>query len=418
MRGALRVATSVALFAAWLPAQAVQAQPPQQTLQYMVVLSRHGLRTPLWIPEQADQYAAQPWPKWDVPLGNLTARGKTQMQIVGAYDRDYLQQTGLLTQRGCMEASRFYFHSDAMERDIESARALARGMLPNCEVPIHGLPEGQPDPLFKPREAGVGHYDAAIADAELLVRLGGNAKELLKTLRPGVESVEEILLGCKPNATCPAAGSKVKRLPIEPVEEVVSAVKAVDSFLMEYQGALDSKDVGWGRVDTSKLGELRKFKAEADDLGLTSYAARATSSNLLDHLLLSLQQAQSGKGIPGALGQPGDKALFVLGHDTDIQRIARLLNLSWALNGNVPHETPPGCALIFELWGDSSGKQTVRVYFQTATMEQIRNLTPLTLKNPPERMSLTIPACATSGGTWNCFQHAVESAIDPAFVAR
>jgi 4-phytase/acid phosphatase len=413
----------LAIAASSFAALCISAQPArQQQLQYIAVLSRHGIRTPLWNPQDAQQYAAQSWPLWDVPLGNLTARGKTQMQIMGAHDRQYLIQTGILGDNACADAPRFYFYADSLERDIESARALSAAMFPNCDVPVHGLPQGQPDPLFKPRETGVARYNAVLADAQLLARLGGKPEELLKAYGPGVEAVEEVLLGCNPGPACPPGGSSVKRLPSEPVAAISAAQKAVDTFMMEYLNAFDDNSVGWGRVDLHKLRELQKFKNATEDLTLTSYAARVNASNLLDHILLSLQQAESGKMIPGALGQPGDKALFLLGHDTDITRIARLLDLSWTLDNNPPKETPPGCALVFELWRDAAtGQHTIRAYFQTPTIDQIRALTPLNLKTPPERAPLFIPACSTSAEAmpcdWTRFRRAVESAIDPAFVA-
>ena len=175
-------------------------------------------------------------------------------------------------------------------------------------------------------------------------------------------------------------------------------------------------------MDLPKLRELQKLKTATEDLLLTPYAARVNASNLLDHILLSLRQAESGKMIPGALGQPGDKALFILGHDTDITRIARLLDFSWVLDNNPPKETPPGCALVFELWRDATtGHHTIRAYFETATAQQIRTLMPLSLGNPPQRTPLRIPACSASEHDlpcdWTRFEHAVESVIDPAFVA-
>lgn len=412
-----------ALLAFAASALCLYAQPaPKQQLQYIAVLNRHGLRTPLWNPQEAQQYATQLWPSWDAPLGDLTARGKTQMRIMGAYHRQALMQAGLLGDAGCADAARFYFYADSLERDIESARILTATIFPNCEVPVHGLPQGQPDPLFKPRETGVARYDATLADAQLQAQLRGQPEEVLKAYLPQVKAVEEVLLGCKPSPACPPVDSSARRLPAEPAAAITAAQRAVDSFLMEYLNAFDDSSVGWGRVDLPKLRELQKFKAASEDLMLTPYAARVNASNLLDHILLSLQQAESDKTIPGALGRPGDKALFLLGHDTDITRIARLLDLSWVLDNNPRKETPPGCALIFELWRDTAtGQHTVRVVFESPDLDQIRALTPLSLQNPPQRAPLFIPACSASQETkpcdWTRFQHAVESAIDPTFVA-
>ena len=75
--------------------------------------------------------------------------------------------------------------------------------------------------------------------------------------------------------------------------------------------------------------ELHAFYA--DMMRRTEYVARARGSNLLEHVLLSLQQAESGKPVPGALGRPGDALLVLAGHDTNLSNLSGMLGLSWSL---------------------------------------------------------------------------------------
>ena len=51
---------------------AAQSAPAAQAegksdLQFVVLLSRHGVRSPLLKNEEMAKYAAEPWPKWEVP---------------------------------------------------------------------------------------------------------------------------------------------------------------------------------------------------------------------------------------------------------------------------------------------------------------------------------------------------------------
>ncbi len=62
-----------------------------------------------------------------------------------------------------------------------------------------------------------------------------------------------------------------------------------------------------------------------------------------------LQQAVTGKQVPGALGELGDRAVILVGHDTNLANIAGMLNLNWLIDGR-RDDTPPGGALVFELW--------------------------------------------------------------------
>src|ERR1035437_5565544 len=52
-------------------------------LKLIVILSRHGVRSPTWTQDHLDAYSASPWPKWSVPPGNLTSRGFELMKQFG-----------------------------------------------------------------------------------------------------------------------------------------------------------------------------------------------------------------------------------------------------------------------------------------------------------------------------------------------
>jgi 4-phytase/acid phosphatase len=356
------------------------------------------------------------------------------MQFLGAYYRQYLTRAGLLASSGCADLRRFYFWSDTVGRDIESAWTLGRAMMPGCDITIHRLGEGNPDPLFAPRAAGVGKLDFAMAREAYLAKVGRSPEAVIDNYRADFELVEEILFGCKASPTCPPAGTEVKkRIPKQPAlalpengppsSPAINAAHAVaEAIVLEYLNGVDEKQIGWGRVDAAKLGELLKFEARWWDSVTTLYASRAALSNLLSHLLRSLEQAVTGSAVPGAIGNPGDKALFLMGHDGDIKRIAVMLGLSWELEKRGrTNEAPPGASLMFEVWRDrTSDKRTVRIYLQTQTFEQIRRLTPLSLTTPPTRVPLVLPACAGPAGDarcgWEQFRASVAASIDPAFV--
>jgi hypothetical protein len=138
-------------------------------------------------------------------------------------------------------------------------------------------------------------------------------------------------------------------------------------------------------------------------------------------LLKTIEQAIAGKPLAGALGKPGDRALILVGHDTNIANMAGMLGLSWLLPGYQRDDTPPGGALVFELWrASATGDHTVRTYYMAQTLEQMRKALPVTLDAPPGKAAVFVPACSTAGEgfpcAWKAFQRALEAAIDPAFV--
>lgn len=154
-------------------------------------------------------------------------------------------------------------------------------------------------------------------------------------------------------------------------------------------------NVGWGCVDKTNLDVLLELHtAESSITERPMPIARMLASNLLDQLNLDLQQAVSGKPVPGAISHAGDRALFLIGHDTNITSVAGLLNLDWIADGRTD-DTPPGGALIFELWQSKvDGKDSVRVFYTTQTLEQMRNESPLSLEKPPVRVPLFVPGCS------------------------
>jgi len=135
------------------------------------------------------------------------------------------------------------------------------------------------------------------------------------------------------------------------------------------------------------------------------------------HILLSMEQAAEAHPVKGALTKPGDRLLILVGHDTNIANISGALGLSWLIDGR-RDDTPPGGALVFELWRKrGSSNYFVRTYYMAQTLDQMRNAMPLSLASPPERVPVFVPGCGLDDGSckWSGFQQAVRAGIDPAF---
>jgi 4-phytase/acid phosphatase len=162
-------------------------------------------------------------------------------------------------------------------------------------------------------------------------------------------------------------------------------------------------------------------EAHAELARRTPYIARARGSNLLSHILNSLQQAESGTPVAGALDKPGAAALVIVGHDTNLSNLSGMMNISWLLPGYEPNDPVPGGALVFELWQDAASKRyTVRLSYTAQSLEQMNRAVPLTSTAPPLRAPIFIPGCSTAASDFECpfddFRRAMLAAIDPAFV--
>jgi 4-phytase/acid phosphatase len=117
-----------------------------------------------------------------------------------------------------------------------------------------------------------------------------------------------------------------------------------------------------------------------------------------------MEQAVDNTPKRGALGKAGDRLLIIVGHDTNLSNIAGTLGISWLLNGYQRDDTPPGGALVFELWQDSTGEFTVRTYFIAQSLDQMHNLRSISLQSPPLRSPVFVPSCSTGDQNMACME--------------
>ncbi|AYV47437.1 histidine-type phosphatase [Caulobacter flavus] len=403
-----------------LAALAVLSTTPAaaDTLEKVVVVTRHGVRAAMSSPERLETATARPWPRFSVPAGHLTANGAELSTLFGGYYRALYEKQGLLAGAGCGQV---YYWANVTQRTIATAKALGQGLSPGCAVEVHNVGEGKVDPMFEPVTAGVVKADVAKARAAVSGRVGGDLAAWSAAHRDAVDSLDELLMQCDA-APCPAAPGKRRifdakpgfsaeadaTVGIEGPEAFASGV--TESLLMAWADGQDFASLGWkGLGEASLLRVFPLHQAEFDLRLRTPEVARIGASHLATRVLATLDDG------PDAVGGKDAKMVMIVGHDGTLAMLGGLLGLDWTAPGYQPGQIAPGGALVFERWKRDDGARVIRARYTVQTLSQLREKKALTLAAPPASSPIFVPRC--SEASLDCpldrFGAVVKAAVAP-----
>ena len=240
--------------------------------------------------------------------------------------------------------------------------------------------------------------------------------------------MQQILLSCAPASSCIGAPRK-SLLAITPSltagtgdhlvdmkGPLTTAATFAEDLPLECLEGMPLTQVGWGHVDEAAMRCMMALHAASSDLlQRAPYLAQAQASDLLLHIVATLDQARQGKPMPGAIGPPTSKVTILVGHDTNIATIAALLNAHWLVNGYQRDDAAPGGALVFELW------QKVAHPRRSASPtwckpRSMRSETVLDRTLRPGKAVIFLPGCSSAENGAPCsgasFAHVIQASTD------
>jgi 4-phytase/acid phosphatase len=180
--------------------------------------------------------------------------------------------------------------------------------------------------------------------------------------------------------------------------------------------------VGWGRVPRANLDDLMGMNTRYHDFILrTPYYAQQAAGPMARKISQWLSAAASGLNIPIRTGRPdvptegGASLLYLSAHDANLTWLGGLLRIDWIVSDETINATPPGSALVFELVHNTrANTDAVRAFFLAQTLDQIRNLTPLTGPDRPSIAPIYIPGCSGPAPDYACSIATFAQVIDEA----
>ena len=427
---------------ALLCAASVTAQTVDDTeLKQVIIFGRHGVRTPNSPNILLNTFSTQQFPVFpdlpgdpsDNPTSMLTSNGAAAETLLGGYFRLWLIQQGLLTGGDAADAQNVYFRADDAPLIIDTAQAFASGLLPAATLAINTISPSTSDALFDPVDAGVALLDEAKVVAAVNGRLGSNPQALATAYAAELGLIRSVLFNYPVNQT-PVPPTPTNKMDVTAIPITVSAgnsqlpvslgglqavALAIDPFVMEYTDGLPASQVAWGQLTAGGISQVFRVYDRLLNLEFgTPYIATVQNSNLASHIVRSLVQAATGNAMTGAIASPSTKVIVLTASNFNIVGLASLLHLDWLLPGYQPDVAAPGGALVFQLrQSQSTGEFVVRIAYVSQTMDQLRNLTQLSLTAPPPSAPVAIPGCITGNANLDCplgrFVEIANEAIDP-----
>jgi 4-phytase / acid phosphatase len=394
------------------PAAAPAAIPSNSSAAptLVVILTRHGVRSPTQ-PAELAAYASRPWPAWEVAPGFLTPRGADLMRQFGSYYRRFY--ASLFPTTGCPPQDSIFVWADVDQRTLATGSALLDGMAKGCGVSVMHA-SGKSDILFDPLPA-LGKADSVISNASVRGAVGDDPNALGEAYASAYATLDRVL-------GCVDACKRISQLPTtidtDPDTGLASlsggldaAGTAAENLLLEYADGHSS--VGWGEVDGStvlQLMSLHALKARIEHE--TYYNARAEGSNLLSHVMATIDQAASGRKNPSTRVPLDSRLAIIVGHDTSLSKFAGMLHLSWLMAGYQVNDTPPGGALVFELYRPANASAFVRLFFTAQTLPEMRGQD----GTHPGRVPVYIPGCPSLDCPLSTLDTIVRDTTDPRFI--
>lgn len=377
-----------------LTAAGVQAEtaPEGYQLQQVLIMSRHNLRAPLANNGSVlEQSTPEGWPEWDVPGGQLTTKGGVLEIYMGHYMREWLAQQGIVTSGECPSASTVYAYANSLQRTVATAQFFITGAFPGCDIPVHHQAEmGKMDPTFNPViTLDSAQFSQQAVQAMEKERQGMSLDESYKLLEQIADYRESP--GCKEKQQCALSGTKDSFSAQYQKEPGVSGPlkvgnSLVDAFTLQYYEGFPLDQVAWGKIKTDQqwrvLSQLKN--GYQDSLFTSKEVAQNVAAPLVKYINNALV-TDTGKAA---------KVTLMVGHDSNIASLLTALDFKPYQLHDQYERTPIGGKIVFQRWHDDKGnRDLMKIEYLYQSTKQIRDAQALTLKTPPQRVTLALKGC-------------------------
>jgi glucose-1-phosphatase len=354
------------------------------TLEEVVVLSRHNIRSPLSGKGSVlSRITPHEWFEWTSAPGELSRKGAILETQMGQFFRLWLISEGLMEENERPQEGEMRFYANSLQRTVATAQYFSSGMLPVANVTVERhCPLGTMDPTFNPRitRDDAGWRSRAIVQ---MGRMNDGRVETLGDPMAGNYAVLERVLDIKDS---PAARNDTTAIPLgdlavqlvpfcEPTMTggLKMAYSASDALVLQYYEEPDLQRAAFGhRISRKDWESIATIKDWYGDVLFTTPAVAANVARpLLETILSELKMERR-------------RFCFLCGHDSNIGSVlAALRNEDYEAPLAIERKTPIGSKVVFAKWRGKDGRLYVDVHLVYASDTQLREMPMLSLQAPP-----------------------------------
>jgi len=362
-----------------------------RTLDRVVILSRHNIRSPLsGSGSLLGDITPHEWFKWTSHPSELSLRGAMLETMMGQYFRLWLEKEGLFPENYRPEEGAVRFYANSMQRTLATARYFSAGLLPVAVVPVESHVEyNTMDPTFTPALTYISEAYAEAVQAQIAEK-GGVAG--MKGIHAGLMDAIGLLMDVTDmneseayrSGACGDLLTDDSTVILEQGKEagmkgaIKTATSVADALTLQFYEVADDRAAAFGHDLT--VEDWRKIHTIVDTYTDMLFGTPLIAVNAAHPLLQELR---------AELGADGRQFSFLCGHDSNIASVLSALGAEdYLLPNTVEQHTPIGVKLVFSRWLDRGGEACYTVELVYQSTDQLRDMTPLSLAEPPMRYPL------------------------------
>ena len=345
------------------------------TLDQMVVLSRHNIRSPLTGKGSAiSRITPHEWFEWTSRPGELSRKGAILEAQMGQFFGLWMIDEGLWECNAIPSEGQVRFYANSMQRTIATARSFAATFLPMADISVeHHYPVGIMDPVFTPAltRDDDEFVQTATAQAGLQDMPSDQTIKLLERvldIRHSPAAKGDTSAFCTTDMQLSMVAGDEPRMK----GGLHLAMSAADALTLQYYEDPDDR--------TSAFGKHLTHRQRIDIADLINWYRTVLFGSETVSRNVSAILADT---VADELETPGRVFSFLCGHDSN------QFSLLTAIDAEETN-TPIGGKLVIVKWKGFDGEYYASLDYVYASDSQLRTMEQLDMSNPPQHYSISL----------------------------